>query len=461
MAYADDIAQIQRRRQMAQALIQQGGQPQGMQAGKFFVGPTPFSGLAGLASIVAGGVMDRRLEKKEKGLTEGRQKQLAEILSGITGGGSPPSAPPPQPTQMANQPVDGGSIPSKPPLQSAQAATMANAQSSPPSADPQRASMLQFLQGLPVAQQEALVGQQAMAKLFPKAEEDYTLKPGEARMRGNKQIASLPGGGEKQPSSVQEYEYAKAQGFKGSFQDWIAAGGQSSRPSAITVFEYFSKLPPDQQQRMLETMRAPVVRDVGGIPTVVQGQGTLNPLSTLEKEASAAGRLAEGKAVGQATGEAKGGLAKKGVSAQSNLDTLDIAEPLIDIATGSVTGAAADKVASWFGGALDGAKATAQLKILQANLMMNMPRMEGPQSDKDVQNYREAAGQLGDPTVPRDIKKASIQTIRTIQNKYAEGISGKTSTAGSPRKINSDAEFDALPSGTLFVGPDGQTRRKP
>lgn len=34
-------------------------------------------------------------------------------------------------------------------------------------------------------------------------------------------------------------------------------------------------------------------------------------------------------------------------------------------------------------------------------------------------------------------------------------------TAGSPRRITSDAEYNSLPSGTTFVGPDGVPRRKP
>jgi len=46
-------------------------------------------------------------------------------------------------------------------------------------------------------------------------------------------------------------------------------------------------------------------------------------------------------------------------------------------------------------------------------------------------------------------------------------VNQPTDTAPPPKssaaqaKISTDAEFDALPPGTLFVGPDGQTRRKP
>jgi uncharacterized protein (UPF0147 family) len=52
--------------------------------------------------------------------------------------------------------------------------------------------------------------------------------------------------------------------------------------------------------------------------------------------------------------------------------------------------------------------------------MTSMPRMEGPQSDRDVELYSKAAGQIGDPNVPRDIKKAAVKTIRALQDKYVD-----------------------------------------
>lgn len=242
------------------------------------------------------------------------------------------------------------------------------------------------------------------------------------------------------PSSVAEYEYAKQNGYKGSFQEWIAAGGQSSRPSAITVFEYWDKLDPKRKREMLETMRAPTVKDIGGVPSIVLGTGGTNPLSTLPQEVGAIAEKERAKSeagkVGEAQGAVQGGIITKGSNAVGTKGTLDIAEPLIDIATGSAAGAARDKVAAFFGEAPSSAQAIAQLKVLQANLMTTMPRMEGPQSDRDVQLYREAAGQIGDPTVPGPIKKAALQTIRQLQNKYIERAGGETSEAPKRKRYN-------------------------
>lgn len=177
----------------------------------------------------------------------------------------------------------------------------------------------------------------------------------------------------------------------------------------------------------------PSVQIVNGVPTVVQPNrpgaagppGPIqNPLSSLQTETDAAAALAAAKAnagaVGTATGEAAGGKIKRGANADTVIGMLDLADPLIDASTGSLGGAGVDKLAAAFGKAPQGAQAAAQLKVIQAGLMTNMPRMEGPQSDRDVQLYRDASGQIGDPTVPNAIKKVAVKTIRQLQERYKE-----------------------------------------
>lgn len=250
----------------------------------------------------------------------------------------------------------------------------------------------------------------------------------------------------KTPQSVAEYEYARQNGFQGSFQDWLSSGGAPQGETAdIQNWKFYQSLSPEQQKQWMSLQRqptAPQLAVINGVPTLVDRiQGTQTPLTTQQAEIQAvadrAAAEAEARGMGTARGEAQGGLEKKGIAALSTNDTLDLAIPLIDSATGSVAGAAADKLSSVFGYAPKGAQATAELKILQANLMTNMPRMEGPQSDRDVQLYREAAGQIGDPSVPRELKKAAIRTIRRLNQKYIDraGI-GQGGSAGSVRRFN-------------------------
>jgi hypothetical protein len=117
---------------------------------------------------------------------------------------------------------------------------------------------------------------------------------------------------------------------------------------------------------------------------------------------------------------------KKPQQARDTLSILSEADDLIEKSTGSYIGTGADFAARTVGVATPGAQANAKLRVLQAGLMTNMPRMEGPQSDRDVQLYREAAGQIGDSTIPNEIKKAAVSTIRGINEKYAARAPGKT-----------------------------------
>jgi len=69
-----------------------------------------------------------------------------------------------------------------------------------------------------------------------KPPEPYTLSPGSARYEGGRQIAAVPEKSPEQPSGVREYEYARQQGFKGTFEDWKASqrGGMSLQVDPAT-----------------------------------------------------------------------------------------------------------------------------------------------------------------------------------------------------------------------------------
>jgi len=101
------------------------------------------------------------------------------------------------------------------------------------------------------------------------------------------------------------------------------------------------------------------------------------------------------------------------------LSILKEAEPLLEKSTASYIGTGADIAARAVGYGTEGANAAAQLKALQGNLVSKMPKMSGPQSDKDVQLYKEMAGQIGDSTLPISTRKAAMDTIYKINAKYA------------------------------------------
>lgn len=60
-----------------------------------------------------------------------------------------------------------------------------------------------------------------------------------------------------------------------------------------------------------------------------------------------------------------------------------------------------------------------QLKVLSSRILMQVPRFQGPQSDKDVATYKEAAGSLADPTKSIASRQAALQTIINMNKQYA------------------------------------------
>jgi len=112
--------------------------------------------------------------------------------------------------------------------------------------------------------------------------------------------------------------------------------------------------------------------------------------------------------------------------AKESISLINQAEKLLDKATASLTGTGVDVLAGAVGVSTEGAKAAAQLKAIQGALVAKMPKMSGPQSDKDVLLYREMAGQVGDSTLPVDTRKAALETIRQIQERYAKVPEGSS-----------------------------------
>jgi hypothetical protein len=94
------------------------------------------------------------------------------------------------------------------------------------------------------------------------------------------------------------------------------------------------------------------------------------------------------------------------------------AEPLIAEATGSYMGAGVDAAGRLVGASTSGAEAIAKLRVIQGRMLALTERMEGPQSNYDVQIYQQAVGNLSDPTVPAPQKAAALETIRGLQERY-------------------------------------------
>lgn len=147
--------------------------------------------------------------------------------------------------------------------------------------------------------------------------------------------------------------------------------------------------------------------------------------------------------------------AKAGAVTKGNRmgDPVKVANLLVDIdkylddSTGSWIGAGVDQVARAFGYGTEGAEAGGSLKTLAAQLIMAMPRLEGPQSDPDVKLYKEQAGNLGDTTVPVSVRKKALKTIRETYTRLLEAARVEGKSAGDDKPLPPTlprADFDKL-----------------
>lgn len=107
---------------------------------------------------------------------------------------------------------------------------------------------------------------------------------------------------------------------------------------------------------------------------------------------------------------------------------LDEIQGILPDATASYAGRGIDLLARGVGLATPGDVATGKLGTLGGQLVALMPKMSGPQSDKDVAMYKQMAGQLDDPTIPLQVRQAALETIRSLNNKYAEMNSQRPAT---------------------------------
>ncbi len=139
----------------------------------------------------------------------------------------------------------------------------------------------------------------------------------------------------------------------------------------------------------------------------------------------------------------------KVTDATEALALIDQAEPILKSATGSYGGLAMDKIAQAFGYATPGSINAQKLKAIEGALIAKMPKMSGPQSDKDVLLYKQMAGQIGDETIPYERKIAALNEVKAIQQRYA-GVDGAAKTAAPPVL----PKAGAVDGGYVFLGGD-------
>jgi hypothetical protein len=118
---------------------------------------------------------------------------------------------------------------------------------------------------------------------------------------------------------------------------------------------------------------------------------------------------------------------------------------LIDQSTGSGIGRGVDIGAGLFGQATKGAIAIGKIAPVADLVLKMVPRFEGPQSNKDTQSYKEAAGQLADPTLPTAIRKEAGKTVlRLMKERQGQFVTSDMAAEGVGGGGGGVVEFGSL-----------------
>jgi hypothetical protein len=198
----------------------------------------------------------------------------------------------------------------------------------------------------------------------------------------------------------------------------------------------------------------PVVVD-GNTGKPIQGQAggtvTATTVTPAQLEAKQSGLTKKEDVIGKTEGEQVASDMKNQRFADSTYGLIAPIAEQIKKSTGSGVGAAVDSLAATIGKSTDGAKAIQQLKILSYPILANVPRFEGPQSDYDVQVYKQAAGDFANDKLPVETRLAALQGMISLLKKYdKEGKNDWTFGGNAPGSASG-----ANPAGQAAPGQPG------
>lgn len=175
-------------------------------------------------------------------------------------------------------------------------------------------------------------------------------------------------------------------------------------------------------------------RGWAGIANQRQQNSIMNDANNINKEAARVqivqGADGQSYLIDKGTGQARpaqiqgGGTVQSGPTAEATVknqknmgklgELITQAREVLPNATASGFGAKVDEANRFVGRSTEGSQAAAKLAAIGGNMLMMMPRMEGPQSDRDVENYKLMVGKIGDPTVPAAERSAAMDALEEI-----------------------------------------------
>jgi hypothetical protein len=357
-----------RKRKLAEALRQEAIAPQGRMVGNTFVAPSITQYLASGLKGYQANEMERKADAEEQAVYEAKQKQMTDAQKAYMDALRPQQVQ----TGVAKQPFEPG-------------------------------QMDQFGSPMPGQQQAT---QSVMSQKQPTPQDLYMAQMQYAQATQNPELMMNAGNSIAQYQDKQQTRQEDRENKLFDVQD---------------ARKYEDIVRKDQQGFQLTQQERQFAQQ---FQLQAQGQGFQADENAKNRNFQAGqnnlSRQQQMDLMNMKTGAATTGTPQAKINdAKDVLSILNQAAPLVNKSTGSGLGNLVDESAKFFGRSTGGAQAAAQLKALEGTLVSKMPKMSGPQSDKDVLLYKQMAGQIGDPTVPAAQKQAAMNTINELNSRYA------------------------------------------
>jgi len=411
----EDVYDVQRKRALAQMLMQQGSQPQGPteSIGGMAVKKSPLEGLSKMLQMYIGGKVQEQADTSQKQIDQAGREDSLRLADAIRG----------TPAQPAyDLPPDQAG-----PIAPAQAAKPGNLNEALQIALGSRNPMLQQLGGgILSAQVGSLMPKAPKWEKYEKPNGDGSTTSGFVDINSPNPLSTFTKGGvtpaKVEVSNGNAYNpFATVPGTKFAPQPNLGQDLAVPGPDG----SFIPNLPVVNAKKAIAKEGATSVNTYGSPLPIDLGDGRTGYLQPPTRPGGPTQVLGLPGSAKPAMKPLEAGQANRTQDAQDALGLVNMAEKLLDSATGSYAGKAIDTAAGLFGSSTKGAESAQQLKVIQGMLVSKMPKMSGPQSDKDVIQYQQMAGLVGDDTIPIARRKAALKTVRAIQEKYAGSPQGQ------------------------------------
>lgn len=425
------LRNVERQRQMAQALQGQAMQPlRGRMAGRVYVADSPMQGVAKLGQMLAGTYGQNKADERAQEIADDRRQDRTERVRAYLDDmrDTPKVAEQGNPYEIFTGPQYSQGTP--------------EVHAVPPQGTPP--NPLSSLNTAP----KFSYGQLDDKNPYVPATEYQPATQGGELIGGNTHVPAQPAiaGLSREESAMKNLLTSDNPEMQELAMKMITGTG-SRFIREKDIFDWYSGLTEDQRNMADRQRRGGDIRSFGDYFQRVSGSG--NPIGTrmpINLKPEEKPDHIEEKALAKTKGETRGNFLAK--FRGENFDQEDMSELTSEVRailetgnpTGSVLGAEYDKAKALVGLSDPNSQANASLRMYAAMMIAKVPRSKGAQSDREFLNYEAAIGAVGNAELAIEDRLAAVRDVerigRTIIRRNNERIAKLSNKKSSPANAN-------------------------